>query len=208
MQRHGFIDKEDDLEKEKLASGAFDDNIVFGDEQVLYEESNEPEHVVEKDQWAQEQDEILIENYASLANLEKKSRFTFLAELVGGGKTYKDCYNRAKLLKLKNGTVDAAKEISRGLLSKQGENTNLKDRLVRQALQALVKHLEERSEHKKADLVQVRAICEFLGRIEQDYTEYMRAKDDIILFGRTLEMADMNKEDSSALAMRVVPVTP
>ena len=47
-------------------------------------------------------------------------RFKFLAELVQGSKTYKDCYNRAKLLKLKTGKVEEAKEISSNLLSKQG----------------------------------------------------------------------------------------
>ena len=75
----------------------------------------------EKDQWTQKQDDILIENYSQFASLEKKPRFRFLAQLVGDNKTYKDCYNRAKLLKLKNGTVAEAKEISNSLLSKKGE---------------------------------------------------------------------------------------
>jgi len=90
----------------------------------------------------------LIENYQNFSSLEKKSRFTFLAELVGGGKTYKECYKRAKLLKLKKGTVAQAKEISSNLLSRQGEHESLKERLVRDALTTLVKHLAERNEGK------------------------------------------------------------
>ena len=49
---------------------------------------------------------MLIENYQNFAALDKKVRFKYLAELVGGGKTYKDCYNRAKLLKLKKGSIE------------------------------------------------------------------------------------------------------
>lgn len=60
---------------------------------------------------------------------------------MGAGKTYKDCYNRAKLLKLKNGTIAEAKEISSNLLSKEGEHESLKDRLVKHALNTLLKHL-------------------------------------------------------------------
>ena len=119
VQRYGMIDKDDENENNKLINGAYDENIIFGDEQAVFGADNdvgayseeENERVVDKNQWTQKQDEVLIENYQNFANLEKKSRFTFLAELVGGQKTYKDCYNRAKLLKLKNGTIDQAKEI-------------------------------------------------------------------------------------------------
>ena len=124
VQRVGLVDKEVEQEKDRQVHGAYDDNIVFGEEQAVFgadDEVNE-EQVVDKKQWTQKQDDILIENYQNFASLEKKSRFTFLAELVGGGKTYKDCYNRAKLLKLKKGTVAEAKEISSNLLSKQGEH--------------------------------------------------------------------------------------
>lgn len=143
--RYGLIGKETDQEKDKQMNEAYDANIIFEDEQAVFGEQNdgddeEDQHVVDKNQWTQKQDEILIENYQNFANLEKKSRFTFLAELVGGQKTYKDCYNRAKLLKLKNGTITEAKEISSNLLGKQGEH-GLKDRLVKHALNTLVKHL-------------------------------------------------------------------
>jgi len=131
VARTGLVDKETDRERDRLANGEYDENIIFGEEQAVFAvdgdgdgEDAGADVVVDKNQWTQKQDEILIENYQNFANLEKKSRFTFLAELVGCGKTYKDCYNRAKLLKLKNGTIAEAKEISSNLLSnsKQGEN--------------------------------------------------------------------------------------
>ena len=166
VQRHGFIDKETDQEKERINNEAYDEHIVFGEEQVVFgdqeaEADDEEAHVVEKDQWTQKQDEILIENYNQFASLEKKSRFTFLAELVGGAKTYKDCYKRAKLLKLKNGTVAESKEISNSLLNKQGEHQSIKDRLVRHALSTLVKHLKEKNDGQ-TDFAQVKAMCSYL----------------------------------------------
>lgn len=72
--------------------------------------------VDEKEQWTQEQDEILIENFQQFSSLDKKTRFTFLAELVQT-KTPKECYLRAKLLKLKDNTLDEAKLISARLIS-------------------------------------------------------------------------------------------
>lgn len=151
------------------------------------------QHVVaDKNQWTQKQDEILIENYQNFANLEKKSRFTFLAELVGSGKTYKDCYNRAKLLKLKNGTIAEAKEISSNLLSnsKHGENQGIKDRLVKHALHKLCKDLADRNDGK-VQFTLVREMCEYLSEIQAEHKAYKRAEEDAILFGRNMDMADM-----------------
>ena len=90
---------------------------------------------------------MLIDNYQTFATMEKKSRFTFLAELVGGGKTYRDCYERAKALKLKNGTVEEAKEISHSMLAEQAgpkknDHEKLKKKLVADALAKLAKDLE------------------------------------------------------------------
>ena len=208
VARPGFIDKEEDRDRDRQMNGAYDDNIVFEDEQVDFavrdKDAEEEEHVVDKNQWTQKQDEILIENYQNFAALERKSRFTFLAELVAGGKTYKDCYNRAKLLKLKNGTVAEAKEISNNMLSKQGEHQSLKDRLVKQSLNTLVKHLAERNDGK-VQFAQVRAMCDYLNEIQIEHKEYKKAGEDAILFGRNLEMADIR--NSKNLAMRVVPVT-
>ena len=95
---------------------------------------------------------------------KSKTRFTFLAELVGGAKTYKDCYKRAKLLKLKNGTVSESKEISNSLLNKQGEHQSIKDRLVRHALSTLMKHLKEKSDGQ-IELAQIKAMCSYLCQI-------------------------------------------
>ena len=66
VARPGFIDKEEDRDRDRLMNGAYDDNIVFEDEQALFvvrDKEDEEEHVVDKNQWTQKQDEILIENY-------------------------------------------------------------------------------------------------------------------------------------------------
>ena len=41
IARAGFIDKADDKEKDRLESGAYDDNIVFGEEEVVYGDDRE-----------------------------------------------------------------------------------------------------------------------------------------------------------------------
>ena len=53
-----------------MISGAYDENIIFGDEQAVFgvegdqDEAGTDQHVVpDKNQWTQKQDEILIENY-------------------------------------------------------------------------------------------------------------------------------------------------
>ena len=56
VQRHGFVDKENDQEKERMNNGAYDENIIFGDEQVVFdaaddEADDEEAQVAEKDQW-------------------------------------------------------------------------------------------------------------------------------------------------------------
>lgn len=67
VTRAGFVDKEVDQERNKHMNEAYDDNIVFGDEQVVFDvnegDSQEEQVVVDKNQWTQKQDEILIENY-------------------------------------------------------------------------------------------------------------------------------------------------
>lgn len=84
---------------------------------------------------------------------------------MGAGKTYKDCYNRSKLLKLKNGTIAEAKEISSNLLSKEGgEHESLKDRLVKHALNTLLKHLSQTGP-KEVRITQVKAMCQYLKDI-------------------------------------------
>ena len=57
-----------------------------------------------------------------------------MAELVQN-KTPRECYERAKLLKLKKGTLDQAKEISAKLLNKQAQV--LKDTRIGHALDRL-----------------------------------------------------------------------
>ena len=110
---------------------------------------------------------MLIENYQNFAALDKKVRFKYLAELVGGGKTYKDCYNRAKLLKLKKGSIEQAKEISSGLLAKANseDKSGLKDRLVKQALEQLARTLGERNGDGKVHISVITEMVEYLRQI-------------------------------------------
>lgn len=101
----------------KLDNGkGLDERIIYADEEAVQDEPEleEPEPVEEKEMWTQEQDDILIDNYEQFCSLPKKERYMVLAELVGAGKTYQDCYKRAKALKLKK----ANKEISKALSNK------------------------------------------------------------------------------------------
>jgi hypothetical protein len=53
----------------------------------------------------------LIDNYEQFKDLGKVKCFEFLAHLIDGKKA-RQCYNRAKLLKLISSGVGAAREIS------------------------------------------------------------------------------------------------
>jgi len=48
-------------------------------------------------------------------------------------------------------------------------------------------------------------MCNYLKQIQEDHKEHKKAEEDAILFGRSLEMADIR--NSKDLAMRVIPVT-
>ena len=50
----------------------------------------------------------------------------------------------------------------------------------------------------------VEQMCHFVKQIQEEYTEFKSEEDNAILFGRTIEMADIR---NSNCAMRVVPVT-
>lgn len=91
-----------------------DERIVYEDEEAAVEDEVQFEQpVVEpKDLWTQEQDEILIENYQQFSSLPKKERYMVLAELIGGNKTFQDCYKRAKVLKVKKADKEMSKTIS------------------------------------------------------------------------------------------------
>lgn len=71
--------------------------------------------------WTQEQDNILIDNYEQFKELGPKPCFELMSELIPG-KNPKQCYRRAKLLKLMEQGVASAREISHQLFSeKQGD---------------------------------------------------------------------------------------
>lgn len=73
--------------------------------------------------WTEDEDNILIDNYESFKSLDKKSRFELLAQLLTG-KTAKECYYRAKELRLKKKGADYARDKSKVL-------TSLNDRVIR-----------------------------------------------------------------------------
>lgn len=49
-------------------------------------------------------------------------------------------------------------------------------------------------------------MCGYLRQIQAEHKDYKRAEEDAILFGRSLEMADIRNSKYSS-AMRVVPIT-
>ena len=79
-----------------------------------------------------------------------------LANLVGD-KTYKECHERAKKLKLKKGDIETAKEISNELLSKQAKSTKIL--LVKHALEWLVTSLCKQEAEGKVSYEKVQNMC-------------------------------------------------
>ena len=113
MNNYGLVDKSGNKQE---MDNQLDDNIVFEDEELNYEpktlvdgNDDEVQQEVndENNQWTQEMDDVLIENYHEFSSLDKKKCFTFLAELVSQVKdrTAKECHMRARDLKLKKGNL-------------------------------------------------------------------------------------------------------
>ena len=75
---------------------------------------------------------------------------------------------------------------------------------MKHALHKLCKDLADRNDGK-VQFSLVREMCEYLSEIQAEHKAYKRAEEDAILFGRNLDMADM--QNSENLAMRVLPVT-
>ena len=50
-------------------------------------------------------------------------------------------------------------------------------------------------------------MCDYLCQIQSEHKEYKKVEEDAILFGRNMDMADI-QANSKNLAMRVVPITP
>lgn len=126
-----------------------------------------------------------------------------LASLVGD-KTYKECHERAKILKLKSGNTETAKEISNELMSKQARST--KKLLVRHALEWLITSLCKKESEGRVSFSRIKQMCEYVKDIQTEYAEYVTCKEDLILFGHEQDMADIvNNNDKCQ--MTVVPVT-
>ena len=64
-----------------------------------------------------------------------------LAELVGAGKTYQDCYKRAKALKLKKANKEISKALSNKLIGANKQVTqhvkSIKNKMVGESLKRL-----------------------------------------------------------------------
>ena len=58
--------------------------------------------------WTQDKDALLIDNYEQFKELPKRERFEYLATLITN-KSPKECYRRAKILKIKSLGKDGAR---------------------------------------------------------------------------------------------------
>ena len=71
---YGLVDKAGGNQQELQIDNKLDDNIVFQDEELKEEQGNlldgqeVEDEVDDKQQWTQEQDEILIENYQQFSS--------------------------------------------------------------------------------------------------------------------------------------------
>ena len=182
--------------KTQIDDEEIEQNIVFQDEKPIYDVYEEKDiegnqggaHSDDKKQWTQQQDQILIDNYVQFSSLSKKDRYKMLATLVGE-KTYKECYERAKQLKLKSGDVVAAKEISHELLSKQARST--KNLLVKHALDWLIKSLCKKEADSRINYKRIEQMCTYIQEIQAEYADYVNEKEELILFGHEKDMADI-----------------
>ena len=121
--------------------------------------------------WTEQLDLVLIENYKDFESLGKKQCFDILGQLVSI--PYKECYKRAKLLKLVdsgNDDLEKCKKISADLNESQGkkEQKRLIGALFKRMLYGLVKgnKLEE------VTFQQVEAKLDLLANIFGEFTEW------------------------------------
>ena len=83
-------------------------------------------NAIMKQQWTEEEDNVLINNYEQFKDLGIKKCFIFMSQLLEK-KSPKQCFKRAKILKLIKHGATVAREISQQLnLEKAGELTSAK----------------------------------------------------------------------------------
>ena len=114
-------------------------------------------------------------------------------------KTPKECYLRAKLLKLKNKSLDEAKLISARLISNQAQT--LKDERIGHALDRLCQQLKKRD--PLLNVEEVRQMCDYVKTIQQEYSEFKKLEEDALLFGREVDYLAIKEQEP---CMRIVPV--
>lgn len=126
-----------------------------------------------------------------------------LAELVGSGKTYQDCYKRAKALKLKKANKEISKAISTKLIGSNKEVSqhakNIKNKLVGDALKRVC---VQTAKKQTFSFKSVKELCSFVESVSKDFAEFKKDESNKILFGRKTEMDDIR---NATMHMRIVP---
>ena len=129
----------------------------------------------------QEQDNTLIDNYEPFKELGNKRCFTYIAQLIDGKKP-KECYSRAKILKLIKLGPAAAKEISQQLFQeKKGDISRAK---IAFALKQFLS-----AKFKSGTKVTIAHIA-FLTQISSNFQKFQLAEENLLLFGTQQEIQD------------------
>ena len=137
--------------------------------------------------WTQEQDNILIDNYEQFKELGPKPCFELMCELIPG-KNPRQCYRRAKLLKLMEQGVAVAREISQQLFSeKQGDIVKAKGALA-------MKHfLNAKIKNGPLPTSSLDKHFEFMSKVKSQFAKFKEEEENLLLFGKQEEVADYQR---------------
>lgn len=103
--------------------------------------------------------------------------------------TAKECYKRGKLLKLKKISEQESRAISKSLLLDQKSNINEKKVEI-----ALKRFVDQKLEiEKKISKETVQPYLDYIQRICEEYQEFRKTEDNLVLFGGELELADIKR---------------
>jgi len=120
--------------------------------------------------WTQDEDALLIDNYEQFKELPKRERFEYLATLITN-KSPKECYRRAKILKIKSLGKDGARQISQQLfLEKKGDITRAKVAF------ALKQFLSVKGKNAGP-------YVNYLHKIAGDFQKFKQEEENLLLFG-------------------------
>jgi hypothetical protein len=130
--------------------------------------------------WTQDEDALLIDNYEQFKELPKRERFEYLATLIAN-KSPKECYRRAKILKIKSLGKDGARQISQQLfLEKKGDITRAK------VAYALKQFLSVKG--KSAG-----PYVNYLHKIAGDFQRFKQEEENLLLFGSQQDIEDFHR---------------